>query len=335
MGRRTVQALITIVCLIVGTAAGLVTSTLVYRSQPAVGPTDFNSSQVHNIASALKRIAQPPDISFSMDKAMAHVTYLASTIGIREEGTAGEEQASEYIRSRLVESGYTPSIQVVPIETTRRTTRNVIARLGGSVEPERTIVIGAHMDCKGGPGANDNATGCGILLELARVLKGNNKQVPSIEFVFFGGEEIAQGGTSNEHHWGSRFFVSSLSGAEKDSLAGMLSVDMVGAGPDFHCRNMGYAPEALRDMVLEMGARNGMTYLQDTSSAGMSDQEPFEKAGIPAVWLEYKDFAAYHTPGDTTSMVDASHVNNVGMLLQEFFEKHLTREKLSQLHPRV
>jgi len=335
MARRTVQALITIVCLVVGMAAGLVTSTLVYRSPPVTAPTDFSSSRLHAIALALKQVSLPPDATFSVDKAMAHVTYLASTIGIREEGTPGEEQASEYIRSRLVENGFTPSVQVVPIETTGRVTRNIIARLSGTVEPERTIVIGAHMDCKGGPGANDNATGCGILLELARVFKNNNKQIPSIEFVFFGGEEIARGGTSNEHHWGSRFFVSSLSAAEKNSLAGMLSVDMVGAGPDFHCRNIGYAPQALRDMVLELGARSGMTYLQDTSSAGMSDQEPFEKAGIPAVWLEYKDFAAYHTAGDTTSMVDTSHVNNVGVLLQEFFEKYLTPEKLSQLHPRV
>lgn len=279
----------------------------------------------------MKLVMRPPEIDFDVGNAMVHINYLAGTIGAREEGSPAEELAVEYIRARMVEYGYSPSVQALTITTNGRTTHNVVAGLRGKSMPDLTVVIGAHIDSKGGPGANDNATGCGILLELARVLKNNSLQAPSIEFVFFGGEEICRGGSGNDHHWGSRHFVSSMTPADRNSVVAMISVDMVGAGPEFLCRNMGLAPQSLRDMVLEYAAPSGLKYLPDTSSSGMSDHEAFEEAGIPSVWFEYKDYPAYHTPGDTVATVDVSHLANLGAVLQGFFEGYLTPDRVESL----
>lgn len=316
------------IALVLGVAAGL----LAYK---AVGAG--KNPPKKTIARAPTKtvpIAPPPPLAFDVNQAMAHVNQLAGTIGLREEGTEAEEAAAGYISERLASYGYSPTTQAVPITTNGRTTHNVIATLEGTSEAGRTIVIGAHMDSKGGPGANDNATGCGILLELARVLKHNNKQVPSIEFVFFGGEEIAIGAGSNDHHWGSRYFVKALRPEEIAGIAGMISVDMVGAGPEFRDRSMNLAPGTMRDMLLQLGSPRGLTLMADTSSTGMSDHEPFEKANIPAAWLEYRDFSFYHTPGDTVSTVDVAHVQNTGQLVQDFIESYLTVERVNQLTQR-
>ncbi len=259
---------------------------------------------------------------------MAHVSYLSRNIGAREEGTPGEASASTYIQQQLTACGYTVSTQSVPVTATDRTTQNVIAMLPGTQRPGRTIVLGAHMDSKNGPGANDNATGVAVLLELARVLKDNKKQVPAVEFVFFGGEEIAAGGNPDQHHWGSRYFVNNLSSAERAAVAGMIAVDMVGTGKDFYANNMGLAPQTMRDFMLEAASGSGLAYRKES---GMSDHEPFDRAGVPDVWLEYTGGNPYHEPGDNFASVDSNHVQTVGTILQQFFEGYLTPERVDQL----
>lgn len=81
-------------------------------------------------------------------------------------------------------------------------------------------MLGGHLDSFGGPGANENATGCAVLLELARVLKNNNKTVPNVQFIFFGGEEIATGASADDHHWGSRYFVTTMSETDRSGSGG-------------------------------------------------------------------------------------------------------------------
>ena len=330
------KALILIACLLVGVLLGITTEVVVNRHKSASQSQGLKTEKpVAKKSSAHNAKSVPPQpLNFDVNQAISHVTYLAQTIGLREEGTSDENRAAEYIQQRLAEFGYKPIVQLIPITTTQRTSRNVIAKLDGRTSPQQTIVVGAHMDSKGGPGANDNATGCAVLLELARVLKNNNRQIPTIEFVFFGGEEIAQGGGSNDHHWGSRYFVNALTPVERAGIAGMISVDMIGTGPEFRARNMGLAPKTLVDFMLELGGTSGMSYLRDSSSVGNSDHEPFEKAGFTSVWLEYRDFPQYHTPGDTVSTVDFSHVQTVGRLLQDFFEQYLSPDRMNLLPSR-
>lgn len=56
---------------------------------------------------------------------------------------------------------------------------------------EKEILIGAHWDSFNGPGADDNASGVSVLLELARYFKDQKDNLPfNVKFVFFGAEEL-------------------------------------------------------------------------------------------------------------------------------------------------
>ncbi len=266
---------------------------------------------------------------FDINKAVKHVTYLASTIGYREQGTPAEERAAEYIATELRNLGYTVEFQApIPIPATGKVTRNVIAELKGTQRKERVIVVGAHIDSKGGPGANDNATGCAAVLELARVLKENMRHVPTIRFVFFGAEEFPSGVGGDNHHFGSRYYVKTLSDSERGKIAGMVSVDMVGAGANFYANSMGISKQILRDYFLEFGGKFGLVPRKDP---GWSDHEPFEKARIPSVWIEFTGGNPYHSPEDNILSVNWSNVSKAGSLLQDFFEYYLTPERVDAL----
>jgi hypothetical protein len=97
----------------------------------------------------------------------------------------------------------------------------------------------------------------------------------------------------------------------------MISVDMVAAGDQFLANSTGAAKPTMKDFMVALGAGRGLRYRQES---GMSDHEAFEKAGVPSVWLEYREPACYHQASDVPSAVPAEHVTAAGALLQEFFE---------------
>lgn len=287
------------------------------------GPKRGSSSKRKNL-----EVSNPRQY-FDINKAIKHVTFLASTIGYREQGTPSEERAAEYIMAELRYLGYAVESQApISIPVTGKVTRNVIAELKGTQRKERVIVVGAHMESKGGPGANDNATGCAVVLELARVLKENMRHVPTTRFVFFGAEEYPPGIGGDHHHFGSRYYVDNLSESEKARIAGMVSVDMVGTGANFYANSMGISKQVLRDYFLDFGRTLGLAPRKDP---GWSDHEPFERAGIPSVWIEFTGGNPCHGPEDNILSVNWSNVNKAGSLLQDFFEYYLTPERVDAL----
>jgi Zn-dependent M28 family amino/carboxypeptidase len=76
--------------------------------------------------------------------------------------------------------------------------QNVIGYVKGSVHPDSFIIFSAHYDHLGRmgkevyfPGANDNASGCAMVLNLARhYSKKENRPKCSMVFIFFAGEEV-------------------------------------------------------------------------------------------------------------------------------------------------
>ena len=264
---------------------------------------------------------------FDAAAAMIDVRALEA-FGVRGGGSAAEAEAAEYLRSRLVEIGLAARVEEFELPN-GTTSRNVIARVAGS--DDAVLVLGGHYDTKPpSPGANDNASGCAALLELAAIL-AEDPVVPTVEFVFFGSEEII-GGDPNDHHFGSRYRVSQLSAAERDATAGMISVDMIGYGPDFHSRTMGRGPQMLSDMLLARARDLGipMTYRRDPGSSGWSDHESYELAGIPVSWIEWRDDPVYHTAGDTSGHLSTSKIAAAGTLVLEF-ARGLDEEDLATL----
>ncbi len=286
---------------------------------------DFSTRILSDRPVVVERPLYFPGPDFETLNAMDHIFRLSAVLGPRVEGTASEERAALYLASVLAGYGYRVEVQEVPLPNGSRT-RNVIASLeeragtSRASGPRRTLVVGGHYDTKGGtgsPGANDNASGTAVVLELARCL-AERGPLPGVrlEFILFGGEERLVEGT-DLHHFGSRHYVAALTPEEKSSLQGAVIVDMVGVGTQLYARTMGIGPMDLCDALLAYAssAGIGLPYLR---SGSYSDHEPFEKAGIPAVWLEVKDDPWYHTPYDTYDKIDPRHIENTGRLLLGF-----------------
>ena len=103
------------------------------------------------------------------DNVKNHVFELSKNIGVRVEGTDGEHRAADYIEARLQSYGYAVERQSFSLPD-GKTSYNIVARKQGT-DANQKFIVGAHYDSKSpSPGANDNGTGVGVLLELARLL---------------------------------------------------------------------------------------------------------------------------------------------------------------------
>lgn len=263
-----------------------------------------------------RRARASPRPAFQSRRVQAHVEALAQHIGLRREGDVGERSAGDYIAKALAASGYSHGTQDVPLMY-GKTSRNVYASKPGRGSLE--LILGAHYDTKGSsPGANDNASGVAVTLELARVFAHRDVE-PTLVFVFFGAEEMIDP-DEDHHHFGSRTFVGRLSRARRARIAGMVSVDMVGYGDEFCLRTMGSGPRALSARLLASAKRQGvdLVYRKDPGEYGWSDHEPFELAGIPAAWIEWRQDPVYHTAGDTPEHIQLDRPRKTGRFLQQF-----------------
>lgn len=184
---------------------------------------------------------------------------------------------------------------------------NVIATKKAKTRSEYTkeVILGAHHDSVvGAPGANDNASGVGLMLELARVYKGYNTD-KDLKFIAFGSEERGL--------LGSRYYVNQLSQEQKDQIEAVFVPDMVATSYDKAKNLYAMTPDGSRNIVTDStvsaGARLGNSDILP-GTFGSSDHVPFHQAGIPAalfIWmgidswdpLVYHIEKVYHTPQDT------------------------------------
>ncbi|EHA0992565.1 M28 family peptidase [Clostridium perfringens] len=98
--------------------------------------------------------------------------------------------------------------------------RNIIVESKNNSNNKKTLYLSAHYDSTDyTTGVIDNATGCVVLLELAKVLQNFDGDI-NIKFLFLDAEEYFR--------YGSKYFVSKLSDEEKNNIIGCINVDMVG-----------------------------------------------------------------------------------------------------------
>lgn len=132
--------------------------------------------------------------------------------------------AGDWVAQRFAAMGYSVSREPVLTAKGAQQGFNVVAELGGVVEPERVVVIGAHYDAvPGSPGADDNASGVAVLLELARRF-AQNPQDRTVRWVAFTNEETP---SSNGGLMGSYVHARDAKDRGEDITA-MLSLEMLG-----------------------------------------------------------------------------------------------------------
>ena len=178
----------------------------------------------------------------------SHVRELASeSLKGRKAGSEGEKAAADYVRNVFLEYGIdvlSPEEgEVFGLKTDAGdtlTSRNVVGYIQGydDVLRNQYIVIGARLDnlgtmtmtVDGEPvericyGANGNASGLAVLMELARMIKTNSMLFRrSVLFVAFG--------ASNQTFAGSWYFLN-RSFKDADKIDAMINLDMLGTGYD-------------------------------------------------------------------------------------------------------
>ncbi len=184
--------------------------------------------------------------------------------------------------------------------------QNVVATLEASpnVTNSQMLIIGAHYDSRNSSGANDNASGISLLLELARVLSVESHAV-EIKFVAFGSEEILL--------TGSRHFVNSLSKEERKNTIGMVAIDTVGRGNTilFLLKEDGEAPD-LMEAFTESASELGMDF--STSLDPNSDHISFAQSGIPSVCVSCFPYLHIHTYRDNLENIQPQTLYNAAMV---------------------
>lgn len=264
-----------------------------------------------------------PEARFDRRRAYATVRTLAGRIGPREATSPAFRRAADLVATRFDHHGYVvtrPELRVpagvswgVPVDAGRTT--NVVARPFRLDLSEPHVVVGAHLDTvPQAPGAEDNASGVAVLLELARMAAADPPPVPVV-FVAFGAEE-PRGEGDDAHHFGSRAYVRAMSRAERQALVGMVSLDRVGVGPRVPICTGGVGPTKMRAR-LRAAARRVEVPAVVCSDNQASDHWSFEKAGLPAARLGSTPYAAYHSESDLPRVVNPFQLRRTGRVAWE------------------
>jgi Zn-dependent M28 family amino/carboxypeptidase len=198
----------------------------------------------------------------------------------------------------------------VPVDAGRST--NVVAVPRGFDLGRPHLVVGAHLDTvPQSPGAEDDASGIGVLLMLADSLAGR-ASVGRLPVVLIGfGAEEPRGPTDADHHYGSRAYVAALTPPERRAVRGMLALDRVGVGDVVPVCTAG--DDAARAAVLRAGRRVGVPMLPCTNTS--SDHWSFVQEGMPGVRIGGTSYAGYHSPADLPSAVGRAQLMRTARLV--------------------
>ena len=188
---------------------------------------------------------------------------------------------------------------------------NVIAVIPGNdpVLKDQLVVIGSHLDHMGKRpngdvygGADDNAAGTAVMMELARsVVASGLKPARTLMFAAYDAEELGL--------LGSCYYVDQPLYPIANTKV-MISVDMVGlgsgAGLDLYGAtdaDKGWIGRVMANSSAAMGMDHEVNALEPMAA---SDHACFARENVPAVMAlstAMKDHPAYHTPGDTAAAI--------------------------------
>jgi hypothetical protein len=275
------------------------------------------------------------------DRLRQHVMALAGEIGERHVGRpAALAAAAEHIAQSWAAQGY--RVERQGYTAFEVACENLYVERRGASRPDEIIVVGAHYDSvPGSPGANDNASGVAVLLELSRAFAaGESDGAPAaartLRFVAFVNEEAPFGLTPA---MGSYRFAR-LCRERGENIVGMLSLETMGyyhdePGSQLYPFPLGWVYPSTGDFVAFVGNDASAAWVRAVvgafrerarfpsqggalpavmRDAARSDQWSFWQHGYPGLMVTDTAnfrYPYYHTARDTPDKLNYARLAHV------------------------
>lgn len=201
-------------------------------------------------------------------------------------------------------------------------TQNVLAFIPGSAQPDSFFVISAHYDHLGRqgqdllfPGANDNASGTAMLLELAAwYAQPGNRPRYSVAFMAFGAEEAGLVGSA---------FYTQNPVFPLSRIRFLLNLDLLGTGDEGMMVVNGRILEQEFNLLTSLNEQHHfLPQIKSRGKAANSDHYHFTEKGVPAFFFyTLGGPKAYHDPEDQAANLPLSHFSQVFRLITAFLQK--------------
>jgi len=292
-----------------------------------------------------KPLAELPPV-FASQALMSHVRWLAAPEREgRGLGSDGLRQSAEYIAQQMAQIGLQPAgddgtwfqrfavpngPQGSPVDTV-----NVVGLLPGKRAgwENQSVILSAHFDHLGRgwpdvrrgaegmvhPGADDNASGVAVMLELARSLAADGSGSRNLLVIAFSAEEC---GLQGSRHYAAH---PHLPLAE---LRAVVNLDTVGRL--FHQNLAIHATGTANEWPHIFRGCGFVTGIPSVNVPGLgeaSDQQSFIEKGVPAVQVFTGAHEDYHRPTDTCDKIDAAGLVKVATFVKEAIVYLLERDE--------
>ena len=286
--------------------------------------------------------------TFSRERMLADVQWLAAPEREgRGVGTRGLNESADYLIAAFREIGLSAPDKLPDYRQNFRidagpdgqahTLSNIIGYLPGN-DPRHAgeaVIISAHYDHLGygwpderaaaAPGAlyagaDDNASGVAVMLELARAYAGGPPPARNLVFIAFSGEEAGL--------LGSRHYAENPEPVATENILAAINMDTVG--------RLGRQPVSIlaTESATEwphvfrgVGFTTGIKTRSVPGAAASSDQQSFIDVGIPAVQIFTGAHLDYHRPTDTADKIDGDGLVRVATIVRETTNYLLGREE--------
>jgi len=274
---------------------------------------------------------------FSTERMMRSVEYLASEeLAGRAPGTDGIHKAADFIVEKFKGAGLLPGSDdgsyfqiwddVVDANGNKAPVKNIIGIIPGTNPDlkDESVIVCAHYDHLGlgwpnvnkgnegkiHPGADDNASGVSVMIELAELLGKTLKPQRTVIFVAFTSEESGL--------LGSKYYVKNMKRFPAKKVIGVLNFDTVGRL--FNNKLFVLGSNSAREWkFIFMGASyvTGVESEMVTQDLDASDQRSFIEIGVPGVQFFSGANEGYHKPTDTPDKIDAAGLVKVATFARE------------------
>ncbi|MEP2670354.1 MAG: M28 family peptidase [Cyclobacteriaceae bacterium] len=282
------------------------------------------------------------------------VTFLASDeLEGREIGTEGEKKAASYLADRFKAiglapagtNGYTQVFEVTPAQNPHEQAKvgaggdsltivgtNIVGMIDNP--GDEIIIIGAHFDHLGyggvsslyrgdslvHNGADDNASGVAVMIQLAELLKSEQLQ-KDILFIGFSGEE--------EGLWGSNYFSKNPT-IDLSKVSAMINMDMVGKLDEqkaLAIHGTGTSPSW--EGILNKSNTDSISLLFRPSGIGPSDHTSFYLQDIPVLHFFTGQHEDYHKPTDDSEKLNYEGMAKIALMIDRIVGELNTADKLA------